>query len=51
MPKVTITTNDGEVVEVLEADGYNFDKPIAYGLFTSEVVEAVQRAELIEKGE
>ena len=60
MAKITITTNDGIVADIIEdvnlgdfQDGYNISKPITRQLIMEQIIEAVTWAvkEELEKGE
>ena len=49
MAKVTVTTNNGEVVEVFHvADFGDLSKSVARGIFDIELSEAIARAKRIE---
>ncbi len=51
MPKITITTEDGELIETFSTGDYDISKPFAKAMLVEEIMEAVRRASLIEKKE
>lgn len=52
MPKITVTTDSDEVVEVFELTGhYDLTKPIARITLRTVVAEAITKAEAIETGQ
>ena len=49
MTKVTITTDDGIVIEEIDASEYNLDRPIPVYDFLNVIVDAVRRADAREE--
>ncbi len=48
MAKVTITTDECEVVAVIDINDYDLRKPIAKSFFQGELYEAIERAQNME---
>lgn len=51
MAKVNVTTKDGELVEIFDCSEYDFSKAMAWGFLSSDIKEAIDRAEKIEARE
>ena len=49
MPQVTISTDDGEIVENFNTYGWDFTKGIARAFFISQVLEAIEDAIRLEE--
>jgi hypothetical protein len=49
MAKLTVTTNEGVVVEQIDCDEWDLHKPIARAAFHQEVDEAINRAKEIDQ--
>ncbi len=49
MAKVTITTDECEVVAVIDINDYDLRRPIAKSFFQGELYEAIERTQDMEK--
>jgi len=49
MAKISVITDDDELIETIDLNDYNLSKPIAKSFFQGTLYEAIERAQRIEK--
>lgn len=48
--KINITTDEGEVIDIIELDGWDWRKPVGGAIMVGRIKEALERGEDVENG-